>query len=85
MIEFLNVLMRSDVVRARAGQSARQGSDVQDSGGARERNAVWGERKCAASGWSLISVETSEIGRVTAGAVAVCAPVSSARIAQVAQ
>ena len=43
MTEFLNVLMRNDIARARAERSARQGSDVQDRGGARERNAARGE------------------------------------------
>ena len=85
MEEFLNVLMRYGIVRGWAERRARQGSDVQDSGGARERNAAWEEKKLIVSGWSVISVETSETDWTMSGAVAVCAPVSSARIAQVAQ
>jgi hypothetical protein len=38
-----------------------------------------------ASGAKVISAKADEIGRTTIGAVAVCAPVSSVRIAQVAQ
>ena len=77
--------MRNDIALRKAGSDWRVVSSVQDRGGARERNAAREDSTCVASGATVISAEGCTMGGAITGGLAVCAPVSSAMTAQVAQ
>ena len=84
IVELPNMRMCNGTARAGRGRWM-DACGVQDSGGAREWNAARRRITRAACGTAAISADTSATGRMKTGALAVCAPLSMARIAQVAQ